>query len=69
MEAAVTFNSERERRLTATRYARATTALEGGRQNPIVMAQMERFVAGEISVEQAIESVRKSYGQPASKND
>jgi len=30
---------------------------------------MERFAAGELSIEQAIENVRKSYGLPDDKND
>ncbi len=62
-------SAERERRLAAARYARATMALEGVRQSPIVIEQMERFMAGELSIEQAIESVRKNYGLPAGKND
>lgn len=62
-------SAERERRLAAARYARATMALEGVRQSPIVIAQMERFAAGELSIEQAIENVRKSYGLPDDKND
>ncbi|BCD88123.1 hypothetical protein PSm6_45300 [Pseudomonas solani] len=62
-------SAERERRLAATRYARATTALEGAPQSPIVMVQMERFLAGELSIEQVIENVRKSYGLPLDKSD
>lgn len=56
-------SSERERRL-ATRYARATVALEGGQQTPIAAEQLARFVEGDISIEQAIELVRQSYGLP-----
>ncbi len=62
-------SAERERRLAAARYARATMALEVVRQSPIVMVQMERFVAGELSIEQVIENVRKSYGLSADRND
>ncbi|EPC5687386.1 TPA: chromosome segregation protein ParM [Pseudomonas aeruginosa] len=61
------FNAERERRLAAARYARATMALEGARQTPISMEQIGRFMAGEISIEQAIENARKDYGLPAGK--
>lgn len=57
-------SSERELRMAAARYARATTALEGGRQTSIAAEQLARFVEGEISIEQAIELVRQSYGLP-----
>lgn len=63
----MTSSTERERRLAAACYARATMALEGARQTPISMEQIERFVAGEISIEQAIENARKDYGLPACK--
>lgn len=69
MGAVMISSTERKRRLAAARYARATMALEGVRQSPIVMEQMERFVAGELSIEQVIENVRKSYGLPDDKND
>lgn len=62
-------STEQKRRLAAAHYARATMALEGAPQSPSVIEQMERFVAGELSIEQAIESVRKNYGLPAGKND
>ncbi|SFW13232.1 hypothetical protein SAMN03159511_0665 [Pseudomonas sp. NFACC19-2] len=63
----MTSSTERERRLAAARYARATMALEGARQTPVSMEQIEHFVAGEISIEKAIENARKDYGLPACK--
>lgn len=57
-------NSERELRKAAALYARATTALEGGRQTSIAAEQLARFVEGDISIEQAIELARQSYGLP-----
>jgi len=62
----VIYNSERELRKAAAQYARATIALEGGQQTPIAAKQLARFVAGEISIEQAIELVRHNYGLPTS---
>lgn len=60
----MTYSSERELRKAAVRYARATTALEGSRQQSIAAEHLARFVDGEISIEQAIELVRQSYGLP-----
>lgn len=60
----MTSSAEQKRREAAARYARATTALEGGRQTSIAAEQLARFVEGEISIEQAIELVRQSYGLP-----
>ncbi|WP_171006449.1 antitoxin VbhA family protein [Pseudomonas sp. 2FG] len=59
-------SAEQKRREAAVRYARATVALEGGQQTPIAAEQLARFVAGDISIEQAIELVRQSYGLPKS---
>lgn len=57
-------NSEQRRRKAAARYARATMALEGARQTPEASEQIQRFVAGEVSIEQAIQSARQRYGLP-----
>ncbi|WP_371132345.1 hypothetical protein [Pseudomonas sp.] len=59
-------SAEQKRREAAARYARATIALEGGQQTPIAAEQLARFVEGSISIEQAIELVRQSYGLPKS---
>ena len=58
------YNSERELRKAAAQYARATIALEGGQQTSIAAEQLARFVEGDISIEQAIELTRQSYGLP-----
>ena len=57
-------SAEQKRREAAARYARATIALEGGRQTSIAAEQLARFVEGDISIEQAIELARQSYGLP-----
>lgn len=60
----VVISSAEQKRREAARYARATIALEGGQQTPIAAEQLARFVEGSISIEQAIELVRQSYGLP-----
>ena len=50
------------RRQEAVNYARATTALENIPQTPRVADQARRYVAGEITADQAIEETRAFYG-------
>lgn len=64
MRHVVISSAEQKRREAAARYARATVALEGSQQTPIAAEQLARFVEGEISIEQAIELARQSYGLP-----
>lgn len=49
------------RREEAVKYARATSALEGIRQSPEGAEQGRRYIAGEITVEQAIEETKARY--------
>lgn len=62
-------SAEQKRREAAARYARATMALEGARQTSGVSEQIKLFVAGEVSIEQAIQSVRQSYGLPLQRSE
>lgn len=49
------------RREEAAKYARATNALEGLRQSPENANQARRYIAGEITVEQALEETKARY--------
>ena len=49
------------RREEAVKYARATNALEGLRQSPESADQSRRYIAGEITAEQAIEETKARY--------
>jgi hypothetical protein len=49
------------RRQEAVKYARATNALEGLRQSQESADQARRYVAGEITIEQAIEETKARY--------
>jgi hypothetical protein len=49
------------RREEAVKYARATSALENIRQSPETAVQSRRFIAGEISIEQAIEVTKARW--------
>lgn len=52
----------RQKRVEAAQYARATSALEGSRQSPADKVLIERFVEGELSIEDAIDLARERYG-------
>ena len=57
---------ERVKRLEAVRYARGTMGLvEGYRPSPLTRELQARWFDGEITIDQAINEVRRSYGLPA----
>ena len=57
---------ERAKRLEAVRYARGTMGLvEGYRPSPLTRELQARWFDGEITIDQAINEVRRSYGLPA----
>lgn len=51
----------RQKRVEAAQYARATSAMEGTKQSPEDRELIERFVEGELSIEDAITQVRDRY--------
>lgn len=55
---------EHAKRLEAVRYARATTALEGMRPTEFLMEQERRFLAGDITIDEAIAEARRRFGLP-----
>ena len=57
---------ERAKRIEAVRYARGTMGLvEGYRHSPLTRELQARWIDGEITIDQAINEVRRSYGLPA----
>ena len=57
---------ERAKRVEAARYARGTMGLvEGYRHSPLTRELQARWIDGEITIDQAINEVRRSYGLPA----
>ena len=57
---------ERAKRLEAVRSARGTMGLvEGYRPSPLTRELQARWIDGEITIDQAINEVRRSYGLPA----
>lgn len=48
-------------RIDAVRYARATSALENIRQSPETAEQSRRYIAGEITIDQAIEETKARW--------
>ena len=56
---------ERVKRLEAVRYARGTMGLvEGYRPSPLTRELQARWIDGEITIDQAINEVRRSHGLP-----
>lgn len=57
---------EHAQRLEAVRYARGTMGLvEGYRPSAVAMERERRFLAGDITIEEAIEEVLQHYRLPA----
>ncbi|WP_296235738.1 antitoxin VbhA family protein [uncultured Pseudomonas sp.] len=56
---------EHAQRLEAVRYARGTMGLvEGYRQSAFATEQERRFLAGEITIDEAIAETLRHYGLP-----
>ena len=56
---------ERVKRLETVRYARGTMGLvEGYRPSPLTRELQARWIDGEITIDQAIDEVRRSHGLP-----
>ncbi len=56
---------ERARRAEAVCYARGTMDLvEGYRPSPLTRELQARWIDGEITIDQAIDEVRRSHGLP-----
>ena len=57
---------ERTKRAEAVRYARGTMGLvEGYRPSTLTRELQARWIDGEITIDQAINKVRRSHGLPA----
>lgn len=56
---------ERAKRIEAVRYARGTMCLvEGYKPSALAGELQARWIDGEISIDQAINEARRSYGLP-----
>jgi len=56
---------ERAKRLEAVRYARGTMGLvESAKPSPFLAELEARWVDGDITIDQAINEVRRSHGLP-----
>ena len=56
---------ERAKRVEAVRYVKGTMGLVVGyRPSPLTREMQARWIDGEITIEQAIDEVRRSHGLP-----
>lgn len=55
-------NAPDRNRIEAVQYARATCALEGVRQSRLGSTLAQKFIDGDISIDDAIKEARSFYG-------
>ena len=60
---------ERAKREEHVRAAIASARIEGREPSPFTLAPLERYVAGEGTVDEAMEDVLRKYGLPAASTD